>query len=117
MTALPRFPLGVSLRLAASALLLASLWYFTVPAEPSFRVCGFHWLTGRPCPLCGLTRAMFALAKGHFTEAVHFNALSPLGFVMLFSLFWNGPVTSRVWTTGLGAFAAYGIYRVFFQTL
>lgn len=117
MTVLPRFPLGVSLRLAASALLLVSLWYFTVPAEPSFRACGFHWVTGRPCPLCGLTRAMFALAKGHLTEGIHFNALSPLGFVMLFSLFWNGSVTGRVWSLGLGAFAAYGICRVVVPTL
>ena len=26
-----------------------------------------------------MTRAMFALAKGHFSEAVRFNALAPLG--------------------------------------
>jgi len=117
ITSLPRSPRNVYARLAGSALLLACLWYFTVPAAPSFRACGFHWLTGLPCPLCGLTRAMFALAKGHWNEAIHFNALSPLGFAMLFSLFWKGPVTSRLWTVGLGAFVVYGICRVAVPTL
>jgi hypothetical protein len=117
MSAQPRSPHGVYTRLAASAVLLACLWYFTVPAEPSFRACGFHWLTGRPCPLCGLTRSMFALAKGHLREGIHFNALSPLGFAMLFSLFWNGPVTNRLWTAGLAAFVVYGICRVAVPTL
>jgi hypothetical protein len=90
----------------------ACLWYFSLPSHPLFQVCGFHWLTGRPCPLCGMTRALFALAKGHVTEAVHFNALSPLGFVMLLSLLWNGPFTGRLWAWGIAAFAVYGVYRI-----
>jgi hypothetical protein len=76
-------------------------------------IAGFHWLTGRPCPLCGLTRALFALAKGHWTEAVHFNALCPLAFAMLFALFWNGRMRGWLWTGGLAAFAVYGVLRVF----
>jgi hypothetical protein len=60
-----------------------------VPAEPRYRLCAFDWLTGRPCPLRGLTRGLFALATGRFNEAEHFNALTPLGFAMLFSLFGN----------------------------
>lgn len=104
------------MRLAASRavlalLLLGALWYFSPPAEPRFRLCGFYWLTGRPCPLCGMTRAMFALAKGHWTGALHFNALSPLGFAMLFSLFWRFPARGRFWSAGLAAFAAYGVWR------
>lgn len=93
--------------------LFAALCYFSVPASPVLRLCGFHWLTGRPCPLCGVTRALFALAKGHWAEAVHFNALSPLAFVMLFALFWNGRVRARIWTGGVGAFAVYGVWRLF----
>ena len=100
-------------RLAAAMALFAALWYFTVPAEPSVRLCAFHWLTGRPCPLCGLTRALFALAKGRWTEAVRFNALSPLAFVMLFTLFWNGRLRQRTWGAGVTAFAVYGLWRVF----
>jgi hypothetical protein len=89
------------------------LWFFTVPADPSVRLCGFHWLTGLPCPLCGMTRAMFALAKGHVLEALHFNALSPLGFAMVFSLFWNGRLRQWLWSGGAAAFAIYGVCRIF----
>jgi hypothetical protein len=41
---------------------LALLWVYTPPDLP---LCGFRWLTGRLCPFCGLTHAVFALAKGH----------------------------------------------------
>jgi hypothetical protein len=99
-------------RFAAALLLLACLWYFSLPAEPRFRLCGFHWLTGRDCPFCGLTRALFALAKGHWGDAIRFNALSPLGFVMLFGLFWRSPARGRLWAAGLAAFGVYGICRV-----
>lgn len=103
---------SVPLRAAAAMLLFAALWYFTVPAEPSVRLCGFYWITGRPCPLCGLTRALFALAKGHFGEALRFNALSPLGFGMLFALFWDGRMRAWLWTGGAAAFALYGVCRI-----
>jgi len=99
-------------RAAAALSVFAVLWYFTPPAEPGIRLCGFHWLTGRDCPLCGLTRAVFALAKGHWSQAIHFNALSPLGFTMLFALILNVPWLARLWTFGIGAFAVYGICRV-----
>jgi hypothetical protein len=96
-----------------AAALFAVLRYFTPAAEPHFRVCGFYWLTGRPCALCGLTRAMFALAKGHFVEAVRFNALAPLGFAMVFALFWSRKIPGRIWSAGIAAFAVYGVCRVF----
>jgi hypothetical protein len=98
----------------ASASLLAALGWVAVPAKPSLQFCGFHWLTGRPCPLCGLTRALFALAQGQWTAALHFNALSPLAFAMLFSLFWSGPLRSLLWTAGIAVFGVYGIVRVIF---
>ena len=97
--------------LAAAGLLLA-LWWITPPAEPRYRLCGFYWLTGLPCALCGLTRGVFALAKGNWSAAVHWNALTPLGFAMLFSLFWDHPWRGRLWSAGILAFAAYGVWRV-----
>jgi hypothetical protein len=104
---------GISLiRWALAATLFAVLWTFTPPADPHLRLCGFYWLTGHPCALCGMTRAMFALAKGHFAEAEHFNALAPLGFAMVFSLFWTGKITGRLWTAGITAFAVYGLWRL-----
>ena len=98
-------------RLAGALVVLAVLYFVSVPAEPKFHACLFLWLTGRPCPLCGMTRALFALAKGHWTQAVHFNALSPLALAMLLSLFWPGPWRGRLWTAGLAAFAFYGVVR------
>jgi hypothetical protein len=102
------------LKIAASASLLSALVWVTVPAAPGFQLCGFHWLTGRPCPLCGLTHALLALAKGQWAAALRFNALSPLAFTMLFSLFWSGPARGRLWTAGIAAFAVYGVVRFFF---
>ena len=100
-------------RLALAALVLFALWRITPPPEPVFRLCGFHWLTGRPCPLCGLTRALCALAKGHFGQAIAFNALSPLAFLMLGSLLWDSPWRARLWAGGLADFALYGVCRIF----
>lgn len=108
---------SVARRAAAATALFAVLWYVSVPADPAVRLCGFHWLTGRPCPLCGLTRALFALAKGHWTEAVHFNALSPLAFAMLFALFRNGSPRAWLWKGGVAAFAVYGVFRIWFPTV
>ena len=99
-------------RSVAAVALFAALCYFSVPGDPRVRLCGFYWLTGRPCPLCGLTRALFALAKGHWREAVHFNALSPLAFVMLFALFRNGKMREWLWKGGVAAFAVYGAFRI-----
>jgi Protein of unknown function (DUF2752) len=99
-------------RMAAGVTVLAVLWSFTPPAEPHVRLCGFYWLTGHPCPLCGMTRALFALAKGHWSEALRFHALSPLGLLMLASLFWQFPWRARLWTAGAAAFACYGVVRL-----
>lgn len=100
-------------RLGIAALAFAALFAYTPAAEPHIRLCGFYWLTGHPCALCGMTRAMFAIAKGHFAEAVRFNALAPLGFAMTFGLFWSSKIPGRVWTAAIAAFAFYGVFRVF----
>jgi hypothetical protein len=104
-------------RAAAAMALFTALWCFSVPADPAVRLCAFHWLTGRSCPLCGLTRALFALAKGHWGEAVHFNALSPLAFAMLFALFWIGRTRAWLWTGGVAAFAVYGAFRIWLPSM
>jgi Protein of unknown function (DUF2752) len=100
------------LRATTALGLFAVLLLVTPPDEPNYRLCGFYWLTGLPCALCGLTRGVFALAKGHLEAGIRWNALSPLGFLMLFSLFWDHPVRGRFWTLGIAAFAGYGVCRV-----
>ncbi len=66
--------------LGTGTLLLAILRFGPVSSYPGFPICGFHWLTGRPCPLCGMTRAFVCLVKGDWLMAVHLNILSPLLF-------------------------------------
>ena len=44
--------------------------------------CLFKALTGVPCPGCGVTRSILALASGHFAEAWRANPAGP--FVALF---------------------------------
>ncbi len=75
-------------------------------------LCAYRWLTGRPCPLCGTTHAMLAIAHSHFAQAIHFNVLSPLACLMLLTLFWQGRARDFLWTGGPIAFAVYGVIRV-----
>ena len=102
-------PLRSKLRWATLAAVLGVLWACTPPDIP---LCGFRWLTGRPCPLCGLTHAIFALAKGRWSEALHWHALSPLAVVMFAGLLWNPPRLARLWMPCATAFGAYGIWRI-----
>jgi hypothetical protein len=41
--------------------------------------CGFYQLTGWPCPFCGGTRSLVALAQGNWADAFR---LSPLAMAM-----------------------------------
>jgi len=83
-------------------------WPHWIPSH----LCLFHSLTGLDCPLCGMTRAVLAMAHGRWHEAIRYNALSPLGVAMLATLFWNHPVRGKLWTAGLLAFGTYGVWRV-----
>lgn len=83
----------------------------------AFPLCGYHWLTGRPCPFCGLTRAMLALLAGRWSDALRLNALTPLAVAMILALVWRGPLRTRLWQAGLALFALYGVCRVFFPAI
>lgn len=100
------------MRAAGAAALFNLMAWISPPADPLLRACPFHWITGKLCPLCGVTRGVFALAKGHWAEAIHFNALAPLAFVLLFSLFWKTAWRPRLWQFALAAFAVYGLWRL-----
>lgn len=48
------------------------------------RLCPLLTLFGLPCPLCGMTRAICALARGQFVEAFQYHALSfPLAICLV----------------------------------
>jgi hypothetical protein len=57
---------------------------------------------------------MFALAKGRWSEALHWHALSPLAVVMLAGLLWNPPRMARLWMPCAAAFGVYGVWRIVF---
>ncbi|MBN1866726.1 DUF2752 domain-containing protein [Candidatus Sumerlaeota bacterium] len=53
-----------------------------LPAEGiGMSICWFHGLTGIPCPSCGSTRSLIALAHGQWGEAAAWNPLASLFFV------------------------------------
>ncbi len=75
-------------------------------------LCAYRWLTGRPCPLCGMTHALIAISQGHFAQAIHFNALSPVACLMMLALFRGGRARDFLWTAGPVGFAIYGVIRL-----
>ena len=59
---------------AAVTCLAAAAWGIGV-LNIAVPECGFHSLTGLPCPLCGGTRAMQAVADLDFVSALKWNPL------------------------------------------
>jgi Protein of unknown function (DUF2752) len=56
--------------------LAATLLLRFPPAQSSFYPqCPIYDLLHLQCPGCGATRALAAIVRGHFTEALHLNAL------------------------------------------
>ncbi len=45
-------------------------------------LCLFHWMTGFDCPGCGLTRSILSLSQGNWIDAIRFNALGPLVYLL-----------------------------------
>ena len=78
-------------RAGISGSILMLLALLPIPLQPQVSLCGFLWLTGRPCPFCGMTRALALLLKGDFALAVSFHPLSPLMLTALLGLFIGGP--------------------------
>lgn len=71
-------------RVVAVGALGVFLSLFTIlPRLNPFPFCGFHRLTGLPCPLCGGTRAARAILHGDFFLALYLN---PLAYGVLFIL-------------------------------
>ena len=71
----------LALWLGSGALALAGfflLGWIQLPSGPAFSICAFRRMTGIPCPGCGMTRAVSALARGQFLLALHFHPFAPL---------------------------------------
>ncbi|MGC5023041.1 DUF2752 domain-containing protein [Micromonospora sp. DT47] len=64
----------------------AAAWPATVSATGLALPCPLRWLTGVPCPACGLTTASVAMVRGDFADSVVANpailALAALAVVV-----------------------------------
>jgi hypothetical protein len=85
----PRSVPAVPLVTAGAALAALPVLYFINPNTTHVPLCPLHALTGLNCPLCGATRATYALLHGQFMNALHDNALYVLGIPFLLWLFWR----------------------------
>ncbi len=65
----------------AAATILAQLW---LPAQWQLH-CGFHSLTGLPCPGCGASRCGLLMIGGHWREAALLQPLFFAGAVVFLS--------------------------------
>jgi hypothetical protein len=115
-------------RVGISGSILMLLVFLPLPLQPRISLCGFLWLTGRPCPFCGLTRALAYLLKGDVALALTFHPLSPLALIALLIMFLGDPcrmVWERTgwrsvpkesvrcfWVGSLFLFLVYGSYRI-----
>lgn len=63
---------------AAAALGFLLLGWSGLSVGPAYSFCAFRRVTGIPCPGCGMTRAMAALARGELVAALHLHPFAPL---------------------------------------
>jgi uncharacterized protein DUF2752 len=66
-------------RTAAGGMLAIAAAWPLLPLHPPL-ACPLLSLTGVPCPLCGMTRAVVAAAHGHLASSLSFN---PGGILVL----------------------------------
>ena len=84
---------------------------------PAAIFCPFRLVTGVPCPLCGITRALAALVRADVTTALQFHALSPI--VLMGMAAWvvaDAGQAARLWDVRrFGAVALHpGLWTVLF---
>src|SRR5437879_5394971 len=60
------------------ALLFLEMRWHGLPAPNAISFCLFRRWAGIPCPLCGMSRATFALARGDWREVFRLHPLAPL---------------------------------------
>lgn len=74
----------IGLSLVASPIVAAQWLAHSHQTSPL--ICPFHWLTGLPCPGCGLTRSFVAIARGDWPGAIGYHPFGPLLFGVLLGL-------------------------------
>jgi hypothetical protein len=103
------------LRIGATAMLGAALVWPALPVHPPY-ACPLRTLTGIPCPLCGMTRAVVAAVHGHLTTSLRFNPAGVL-VVMLAVAIALGWRAERVHVPKWVLPAALGVLWIYNLTL
>lgn len=87
---------------ATSGLLLVitalALGKVSLPDDRAATICFLRLATGLPCPGCGLSRGVAALARGELSRAVKYHPVAPLlaaEFAVIWVL-WGGIVLGAV---------------------
>ena len=91
----------------AAAALAPPAWLQHAPV-----LCPFRLATGLPCPGCGITRSLVALAHGDLSAAIYFHPLGAVVGALLVALvalellerarvagWWPGQAGGSAWTT------------------
>jgi Protein of unknown function (DUF2752) len=84
---LSRYPLSYQGKLVRWGLLgfsctpLLGTYFYHQGYRVGFFVCPIRYLTGIPCPTCGMTRSFMAIAQGNLFQALAENLFGPLLFV------------------------------------
>ena len=83
-------------------------------ALPAFSICGFRFLTGLLCPLCGMTHGLIFWMHGEWKAALHWHLLTPIPFAILLLLPFGAkiPVRPEALSPSIAAvFLIYGALR------
>jgi hypothetical protein len=73
---------------------LASYAFGFSPESMALLPCPLHFISGIECPGCGMTRACIALARGDWTQALHYNPLS-MGLILFAGAYALAPGSLR----------------------
>lgn len=75
--------------------------------------CPFRWITGFPCPFCGMTRASLAALSFDFERAMEMNPLFAAGwFAMILLPIRKQDVSRPVWRFVGGTLTAIAVLFV-----
>lgn len=102
---------------AAGAVVLAGL-YLVNPNSTHVPLCPLHAATGLWCPLCGATRASYALLHGQWAAALHDNLLFVLLLPLLVTVWLRrDPATARAALLPRPAFISVVLLAALFGVL
>lgn len=70
--------------------------FFWQPSDNGIILCYFRSLTGLPCPGCGLTRSLCAVAKGQIIHSFQCHIFGPLVFLIAI-VFWVRAIAELIY--------------------